>query len=70
MPHKIPNRFHPLIARWFADRLGSPTEVQLRAWEEVIAGRHLLVTAPTGSGKTLAAFLWAINQLVSGAWPS
>lgn len=69
MPHSIPNRFHPLIARWFADRLGPPTEVQLRAWGEVIAGRHLLVTAPTGSGKTLAAFLWAINQLVSGAWP-
>lgn len=44
MPHKIPNRFHPLIARWFADRLGSPTEVQLRAWEEVIAGQHLLVS--------------------------
>ncbi|HEY6009031.1 MAG TPA: DEAD/DEAH box helicase, partial [Geobacteraceae bacterium] len=69
MPQHIPNRFHPLIARWFAERLGRPTEVQLRAWGEVIAGRHLLVTAPTGSGKTLAAFLWAINQLVSGAWP-
>lgn len=69
MSHNIPNRFHPLIARWFAERLGSPTDVQLRAWAEVIAGRHLLVTAPTGSGKTLAAFLWAINQLVSGAWP-
>ena len=69
MPQNIPNRFHPLIARWFADRLGTPTEVQLRAWGEVIAGKHLLVTAPTGSGKTLAAFLWAINQLVSGAWP-
>ncbi len=69
MPQNIPSRFHPLIARWFAERLGSPTDVQLSAWAEVIAGRHLLVTAPTGSGKTLAAFLWAINRLVSGAWP-
>ncbi len=25
-----------------------------------------MITAPTGSGKTLAAFLWAINQLVTG----
>ncbi|GFO66804.1 DEAD/DEAH box helicase [Geomonas limicola] len=31
--------------------------------------RHVLVSAPTGSGKTLAAFLWSINQLVSGSWP-
>lgn len=69
MFQNIPNRFHPLIARWFAERLGSPTDVQLRAWAEVIEVRHILVTAPTGSGKTLAAFLWAINQLVSGAWP-
>ncbi len=69
MPKKILDRFHPLIVRWFAERLGRPTDVQLRAWAEVIAGHHLLVTAPTGSGKTLAAFLWAINQLVSGAWP-
>lgn len=30
----------------------------------------MLVTAPTGSGKTMAAFLWAINELVTGRWPS
>ena len=28
------------------------------------------MTAPTGSGKTLTAFLWAINQLITGAWGS
>lgn len=61
--------FHPLIAGWFADSVGSPTDVQQRAWKEVSEGRHVLVTAPTGSGKTLAAFLWGINQLVTGAWP-
>ena len=69
MAQQIPDSFHPLIARWFSDRLGPPTEVQLSAWKEVIDGRHILVTAPTGSGKTLAAFLWAINQLAIGAWP-
>jgi ATP-dependent helicase Lhr and Lhr-like helicase len=61
--------FHPIIRSWFSERLGAPTEVQLRTWAEVMQGRHVLVTAPTGSGKTLAAFLWAINQLLTGAWP-
>ncbi len=62
--------FHPLIRKWFTERLGEPTDVQLRAWAEIVKKRHVLVTAPTGSGKTLAAFLWAINQLVTGAWPA
>ena len=48
--------FHPLVRRWFAERLGVPTDVQARAWPEIAAGRHVLVTAPTGSGKTLTAF--------------
>ena len=69
MPPNLLKHFHPLISRWFTERLGEPTDVQLRAWGEVMKERHVLVTAPTGSGKTLAAFLWAINQLVTGAWP-
>jgi len=69
MPPSILQHFHPLIASWFTERVGEPTDVQSRAWSEVMLGRHVLVTAPTGSGKTLAAFLWAINQLVTGAWP-
>ena len=60
--------FHPLIGQWFAERLGAPTEIQERAWPVIAAGKHALVTAPTGSGKTLTAFLWAINQLITGAW--
>ena len=50
------------------EKLGAPTSIQSRAWPEIARGRHVLVTAPTGSGKTLTAFLWAINQLVTGAW--
>ena len=69
MPSDVFDHFHPLIRSWFSATLGAPTEVQLRSWGEVMQERHLLVTAPTGSGKTLAAFLWAINQLLTGAWP-
>lgn len=60
--------FHPLIRKWFADSLGAPTDIQAKAWPEIAAGKHALITAPTGSGKTLTAFLWSINQLVTGAW--
>lgn len=59
--------FHPLIARWFGERYGAPTDIQAASWPRIAAGRHVLVTAPTGSGKTLTGFLWALNQLVTGA---
>lgn len=58
--------FHRLVLEWFAERVGRPTEVQLRSWEAIAAGEHILATAPTGSGKTLAAFLWALNQFLTG----
>ena len=61
--------FHPLIRDWFVARVGEPTEVQRLAWPRIAAGEHVLVTAPTGSGKTLAAFLWALDRLLTGAWP-
>jgi ATP-dependent Lhr-like helicase len=60
--------FHPLVARWFAESIGKPTDIQSKAWREIASGGHLLATAPTGSGKTLAAFLWALNQLITGTW--
>ncbi len=61
--------FHPLIRKWFAERMGEPTDVQRLAWPRIAAGKHVLVTAPTGSGKTLAAFLWALDRLLCAAWP-
>ncbi len=64
----ILSQFHPLIAKWFRDRIGIPTAVQEEAWSEIAADKHVLITAPTGSGKTLTAFLWAIHQLVTGRW--
>jgi len=64
------NLFHPLVCQWFLERVGTPTDIQTRAWPEIAKGNHVLVTAPTGSGKTLTAFLWAINHfLVSSQSP-
>ncbi len=60
--------FHPLVAGWFRDSVGSPTAAQARAWPAIARGEHVLVTAPTGSGKTLAAFLWALDRLITGKW--
>jgi ATP-dependent Lhr-like helicase len=59
--------FHPSIATWFSEQVGEPTDVQNQAWPKISDGDHVLITAPTGSGKTLASFLWAINQLATGA---
>src|SRR5262245_17604969 len=55
--------FHPLVARWFTDTLGTPTESQRRGWAAIQKRQHTLIAAPTGSGKTLAAFLTALDDL-------
>ncbi|HEX5575152.1 MAG TPA: DEAD/DEAH box helicase, partial [Gemmatimonadales bacterium] len=59
--------FHPVISRWFSQRLGEPTPAQVRGWEAIRAGRDTLIAAPTGSGKTLAAFLIALDELLRAA---
>jgi len=58
------DRFHPLVAAWFAERFGTPTPAQAGGWPAIASGRDTLIAAPTGSGKTLAGFLWAINALL------
>ncbi len=63
------NLFHPLIRKWFTERVGTPTDIQTRAWPEIAKRNHALVTAPTGSGKTLTAFLWAINNFLVNSQP-
>jgi len=69
MSMPIHSRFHPLVAKWFTGEIGEPTDVQAQAWPKIAEGDHVLITAPTGSGKTLTAFLWSINQLVTGSLP-
>jgi len=61
--------FHPRVAAWFRASVGEPTPVQAAAWPRIAVGEHVLVTAPTGSGKTLTAFLWALDRLITGAYP-
>ena len=68
--HSVLTQFHPLVARWFEERVGQPTDVQQQAWSKIAAREHLLITAPTGAGKTLAAFLLALNQLIIEQWPT
>ena len=58
--------FDPLVQEWF-ERLGAPTEPQLRGWPVIREGSDVLISAPTGSGKTLAAFLICIDTLVRRA---
>jgi ATP-dependent Lhr-like helicase len=56
-------QFHPIVARWFEQKFGSPTEPQVQGWPAIQGGAHTLIAAPTGSGKTLAAFLAALDRL-------
>src|SRR5215469_15344272 len=58
---------HPLVAKWFVGRFGTPTEPQEQGWPHILAGRTTLISAPTGSGKTLAAFLACIDRLIRKA---
>lgn len=60
--------FEPVVATWFRERFGEPTEIQRLTWPKIAANEHVLVSAPTGSGKTLAAFLWSLSQLLGGSW--
>ncbi len=66
-PGASPASFHPIIARWFQDKIGTPTDVQTASWPAICSGEHALIAAPTGSGKTLAAFLASIDSLFQQA---
>src|SRR5213595_2399909 len=56
-------QFHPVIARWFEQKFGSPTLPQEQGWPAIRSGAHTLIAAPTGSGKTLSAFLASLDAL-------
>ena len=54
------------------DALGltSPTDVQQRSFDDIVAGKDLLVSAPTGTGKTLAFLLPVIERLCVQTTPA
>ncbi|MDR2930024.1 MAG: DEAD/DEAH box helicase [Propionibacteriaceae bacterium] len=58
-------QFLPATQQWFRAAFGSPTPVQVEAWQAIGRGSHGLVIAPTGSGKTLAAFLHSVDRLLA-----
>jgi len=70
---RVLSLFDPLVARWFEQRFGTPTEPQAAGWPAIQAGDDTLISSPTGSGKTLAAFLACVDRLIraglSGALP-
>jgi ATP-dependent Lhr-like helicase len=35
--------FHPVIARWFSDRLGEPTPAQVHGWQAIRSGADTLI---------------------------
>ncbi len=61
--HPALREFHPVVRAWFHERLGEPTEPQLRGWPLLRAKKNVLIAAPTGSGKTLTAFLSCLDEL-------
>ncbi len=67
MPQALIPELHPLVAEWFSQRYGAPTDPQRLGWPLVRAGEDVLLCAPTGSGKTLAAFTVCLDDLVRRA---
>ncbi len=65
--HPALSPFHPLVQRWFAERLGEPSQPQQQGWPQILQGKDVLIAAPTGSGKTLSAFLVCVDQLMREA---
>jgi ATP-dependent Lhr-like helicase len=65
----LPGHLHGPTREWFTSSFAAPTRAQIGAWDAIVDGDNVLVSAPTGSGKTLAAFLAGIDRLLFGPPP-
>jgi ATP-dependent Lhr-like helicase len=61
--HDVLSLFHPTVADWFREKVGTPTPPQVQGWPSISSDQNTLILAPTGSGKTLAAFLACLDKL-------
>lgn len=50
--HPALQNFHPLVARWFHERFGAPTEPQLGGWPQIASGRDTLIAAKRQENET------------------
>jgi ATP-dependent Lhr-like helicase len=39
------SNFHPVVAQWFSETLGTPTSAQARGWAAIRDRRHTLIAA-------------------------
>ena len=59
------SRFHPLIAEWFHQQVGCPTDVQVQAWPAIQSFEDASIAAPIWLGKKLAVICsWGDRFLV------
>ena len=39
------SHFHPVVQRWFRERVGEPSPPQVEGWPRIRSGRHTLIAA-------------------------
>lgn len=63
-------RLHPAVQRHVVNSLGWRTlrPLQTATIEPILAGEHLIATAPTAGGKTEAAVLPLLSRMLSEDW--
>jgi ATP-dependent Lhr-like helicase len=58
--------FHPTIAAWFTDTLGTTSQLQQQGWPRIRQGGHVLIAAPTGPSRCSSRPRTCLNDLGKG----
>lgn len=56
MEHPVLELFHPLIRKWFSEKVGAPTDIQAQAWPRIARGEHLLLPLSPAAGQDTGRF--------------